>query len=170
MMDKEKRRMIRTLARDDFRSRYAVSQLGIFWAFFRPLMMACVYILVFSVIARSAPAGNDYPYAMWMLPGLIVWFAFSDSVSSGVTVLKGLPQAKPQEGGACQGKGHFAQGKGDPEHAAVRKAAAGYTQIGTGKHDPYAFLPAVGRRQPSSCYIIGQNGANVKRSGRKRTK
>ena len=50
--------------------------------------MACVYILVFSVIARSAPAGNDYPYAMWMLPGLIVWFAFSDSVSSGVTVLK----------------------------------------------------------------------------------
>ena len=77
-----------TLARNDFKSKYAVSQLGIFWAFFRPLMMACVYILVFSVIARSSPVGDQYPYALWMLPGLIVWFAFSDSVSSGTTALK----------------------------------------------------------------------------------
>lgn len=87
-MNKEKWRMTWTLARNDFKSKYAVSQLGIFWAFFRPVMMACVYILVFSVIARSAPVGNDVPYALWMLPGLIVWFAFSDSVSSGTTALK----------------------------------------------------------------------------------
>ena len=87
-MDRQKWRMTWTLARNDFRSRYAVSQLGIFWAFFRPVMMACVYILVFSVIARPAPVGDGVPYALWMLPGLIVWFAFSDSVSSGTTVLK----------------------------------------------------------------------------------
>ena len=85
---KQKWHMTWTLARNDFKSRYAVSQLGIFWAFFRPVMMACVYILVFSVIARSSPVGDDVPYALWMLPGLIVWFAFSDSVSSGTTVLK----------------------------------------------------------------------------------
>ncbi|MBQ6515014.1 MAG: ABC transporter permease [Clostridia bacterium] len=87
-MNKEKWRKIWTLARNDFKSKYAVSQLGIFWAFFRPVMMACVYILVFSVIARSTPVGNKYPYALWMLPGLIVWFAFSDSVSAGTTALK----------------------------------------------------------------------------------
>ena len=87
-MNKGKWRKIWTLARNDFKSRYALSQLGIFWAFFRPVMMAAVYILVFSVIARSAPVGDRVPYALWMLPGLIVWFAFSDSVSSGVTVLK----------------------------------------------------------------------------------
>ena len=84
-MDRQKWRKIWTLARNDFKSKYAVSQLGIFWAFFRPVMMACVYILVFSVIARSAPVGEGGPYSLWMLPGLIVWFAFSDSVSSGTT-------------------------------------------------------------------------------------
>ena len=86
-MNRQSWRMTWTLARNDFKSRYAVSQLGIFWAFFRPVMMAAVYILVFSVIARSAPL-EGYPYALWMLPGLIVWFVFSDSVSTGVTALK----------------------------------------------------------------------------------
>ena len=85
---KRRLRLVRTLARDDFKSRYANAQLGIFWAFFRPVVMAAVYILVFSVIARATPVGNQYPYALWMLPGLIVWFAFSDSVSSGVTTLR----------------------------------------------------------------------------------
>ena len=75
------------LAKNDFRSRYATSQLGLFWAFFRPIVMACVYIFVFSIIARAAPVGGVYPYSLWMLPGLIVWFVFSDSISSGVTTL-----------------------------------------------------------------------------------
>ena len=75
------------LAKNDFKSRYATSQLGMFWAFFRPIVMACVYIFVFSVIARATPVGGVYPYSLWMLPGLIVWFVFSDSVSAGVTTL-----------------------------------------------------------------------------------
>ena len=75
------------LARNDFKSKYASSQLGLVWAFFRPVVLACVYIFVFSVIGRTAPVGNVYPYALWMLPGLIVWFVFSDSVSSGCTAL-----------------------------------------------------------------------------------
>ena len=75
------------LAQNDFKSKYATSQLGLFWAFFRPIVMACVYIFVFSIIARAAPVGGIYPYSLWMLPGLIVWFVFQDSVSSGVTTL-----------------------------------------------------------------------------------
>ena len=75
------------LAKNDFKSRYATSQLGMFWAFFRPIVMACVYIFVFSIIARAAPVGGIYPYSLWMLPGLIVWFVFSDSISSGVSTL-----------------------------------------------------------------------------------
>ena len=80
-------RMIWALAKNDFKSKYATSQLGLFWAFFRPIVMAGVYIFVFSVIGRATPVGGVYPYALWMLPGLIVWFVFSDSVSSGVTTL-----------------------------------------------------------------------------------
>ncbi len=80
-------RQIWPLAKNDFKSRYSTSQLGMFWAFFRPIVMACVYILVFSLIARAAPVGGIYPYSLWMLPGLIVWFVFSESVSSGVNTL-----------------------------------------------------------------------------------
>lgn len=83
----ERWKLIKPLAFNDFRSRYASSQLGVFWAFFRPVVMACVYIFVFSVIARATPVGGIYPYSLWMLPGLIVWFAFSDSVASGVNTL-----------------------------------------------------------------------------------
>ena len=75
------------LAKNDFRSRYATSQLGMFWAFFRPIIMAGVYVFVFAVIARAAPIGGNYPYSLWMLPGLIVWFFFSESISSGVNTL-----------------------------------------------------------------------------------
>ena len=80
-------KLIWPLAKNDFKSRYATSQLGMFWAFFRPVVMACVYIFVFSLLARSTPVGGVYPYSLWMLPGLIVWFVFSDSVSSGVNTL-----------------------------------------------------------------------------------
>ena len=82
-----KLRLTWSLAKNDFKSKYANSQLGVFWAFLRPIVMAGVYIFVFSVIARSAPVSDLYPYAFWMLPGLIVWFVFSDSIMSGATTL-----------------------------------------------------------------------------------
>lgn len=84
---KRKARLIWALARNDFRSKYATSQLGIFWAFFRPVVTACVYILVFSLLTRSTPVGDGIPYALWMLPGLIVWFVFSEGLSTGTAAL-----------------------------------------------------------------------------------
>ena len=83
----KKIRLIWALAKNDFRSKYATSQLGIFWAFFRPVAMACVYIVVFSLLTRSTPVGEGVPYALWLLPGLIVWFVFSESISTGTNAL-----------------------------------------------------------------------------------
>lgn len=83
----ERLRLAWSLAKNDFKSRYASSQLGIFWAFFRPVVMAGVYIFVFSIVARATPV-SDVPYALWLLPGLILWFVFNEGVSSGTTALQ----------------------------------------------------------------------------------
>ncbi len=79
--------LILSLAGNDFKSKYASSQLGVAWAFIKPIVQACVYIFVFSIIARAAPAGNSYPYAFWLLPGMIAWFFFSDGAMSGANAL-----------------------------------------------------------------------------------
>lgn len=76
-----------SLAVNDFKSKYASSQFGIVWAFIKPIVQAAVYIFVFSIIARAAPKGDIYPYAFWLLPGMIVWFFFSDGVMSGANAL-----------------------------------------------------------------------------------
>lgn len=79
--------LIISLALNDFKSKYASSQLGILWAFFKPVVQACVYVFVFTIIARAAPANNQYPYAFWLLPGMIAWFFFSDGIMSGANAL-----------------------------------------------------------------------------------
>ncbi len=79
--------LVLSLAKNDFKSRYASSQLGVFWAFLRPIVMAGVYIFIFSVVARATPVSGIYPYAFWLLPGLIAWFVFSEGVSSGAVTL-----------------------------------------------------------------------------------
>lgn len=84
---KSKVKLTLSLAENDFKSKYASSQFGILWAFVKPVVQACVYIFVFSIIARAAPAGNSYPYAFWLLPGIIAWFFFSDGVLSGANAL-----------------------------------------------------------------------------------
>ena len=84
---KKKAHLIRVLAENDFKGKFASAQLGVFWAFFRPVVQACVYVFIFSYIARATPAAKDVPYALWLLPGLIVWFAFSDGVNAGAGAL-----------------------------------------------------------------------------------
>ena len=80
--------LIFSLSRNDFKSKYASSQLGIIWAFIKPVVQAAVYIFVFSFVARSgAPSGSPYPYAFWLLPGMIAWFYFSEGVTSGMNAL-----------------------------------------------------------------------------------
>lgn len=93
-MDSERRTQLKrrvdltlALAENDFKSKYAGSQLGILWAFVKPVVQACVYIFVFSIVARATPEGTSYPYAFWFLPGIVAWFFFSDGALSGARAL-----------------------------------------------------------------------------------
>ena len=85
--NREKLKLTWALAKNDFISKYASSQLGIFWAFFKPAIQACVYIFIFTFFMKARTSGNEYPYALWLLPGLIVWFFFSEAVTAGSTAL-----------------------------------------------------------------------------------
>lgn len=80
-------RLILNLSMSDFKAKYAGSQLGIVWAFVQPAVTALIYIFVFQVIGRAAPVEGSYPYSLWLLPGIIPWFYFSESVSSSTSSL-----------------------------------------------------------------------------------
>lgn len=80
-------KLVIRLAVSDFKAKYAGNQFGIIWAFIPPAVTALIYIFVFQVIGRAAPIANEYPYSLWLLPGLIPWFYFSESVSSSTNCL-----------------------------------------------------------------------------------
>ena len=75
------RRLIMSLAANDFKTKYAGSYFGIVWAFVQPVCTILVFWFVFQVGFRSADIG-DVPFILWFSSGLIPWFFFSDAWSS----------------------------------------------------------------------------------------
>ncbi|NVN99865.1 MAG: ABC transporter permease, partial [Geobacteraceae bacterium] len=76
-----RRGMILELAKQDFRSKYLGSYLGILWAFIHPTIYVTILWVVFQVGFKSQPAG-DVPFVLWMLCGIIPWFFFSECLNS----------------------------------------------------------------------------------------
>ncbi len=58
--------------------KYKSSFLGFLWSLLTPLMMMVVYTFVFSFIIRIKV---DYPFALFLLCGLLPWLFFANSVS-----------------------------------------------------------------------------------------
>ena len=69
--------MLFTLAKNDFKAKYAGSALGALWAFISPVITICIYWFVFQVAFRSAPVG-DVPYVLWLVSGIVPWFFISE--------------------------------------------------------------------------------------------
>lgn len=86
-----KKSMVGDLAKNDFKTKFAGSYLGIIWAFIQPIVTVFVYWFVFekalNVGSQSTKAGIEVPYVLWLVAGLVPWFYFSDTVSSGTTSL-----------------------------------------------------------------------------------
>ena len=82
------KRKIFALAKNDLKSRYAGSYLGIFWSYFMPLVSILVYWFVFEKGFRAVPPADvSAPYIVWFMTGLIPWFYFSEAWSSSTNVL-----------------------------------------------------------------------------------
>ncbi len=87
----QNRKLIRQLARNDFKTRYAGSVFGIIWAFIQPLVTVLVYWFVFGRLGSGPVAsrtGEVYPFVLWLIAGLVPWFFFQDALSGGTGAMQ----------------------------------------------------------------------------------
>lgn len=82
----EQRKLIFSLSKNDLKTRFSGSYLGIFWAFVQPVVTVLVYWFVFQVGLKN---GNiqGYPYVLWLVAGLVPWFFFSEAWGIGTNAL-----------------------------------------------------------------------------------
>lgn len=73
------RQLMWNLSKNDFKTKYAGSYLGIFWAFVQPIVTVLIYWFVFQVGFRSAPIDN-FPFVLWLVAGIVPWFFFSEAL------------------------------------------------------------------------------------------
>lgn len=87
----QNRRLIWKLAKNDFKTRFAGSYLGIVWAFVQPVVTILVYWIVFekglNAKAEMLADGTEAPYVLWLTAGIVPWFYFSEALSNGTTAL-----------------------------------------------------------------------------------
>lgn len=82
----QNRALILNLAKNDFKTKYAGSYLGIFWAFVQPIVTVVVYWFVFQVGLRSGNM-HEYPFVLWLVAGLVPWFFFQEALFGGTNAL-----------------------------------------------------------------------------------
>ena len=78
-----RRSLVFLLAINGVKLRYRNSMLGFFWTFLEPLLMLSVLYFVFSTIMKSDV--ENYP--LYILSGLIIWYAFSRATNMGLSIL-----------------------------------------------------------------------------------
>jgi teichoic acid transport system permease protein len=85
------RRLIWKLSKNDFKTRYAGSYLGIIWAFVQPVITILVYWLVFekgfSAKAEMFKSGVEVPFVVYLTSGIVPWFFFSEAVNNATNAL-----------------------------------------------------------------------------------
>ena len=87
----ENRKLILNLAKDDFKKKFAGSNLGILWAFVQPVITVLLYWFVFekglNAKASNLRTGIEVPFVLWLMAGLVPWFYFQDAWNNGTGVL-----------------------------------------------------------------------------------
>lgn len=83
-----KRKMVLDLAKADFRKRFVGSYFGVVWMFVQPLVTIAIYALIFGWGFKSPPPVPNVSYTMWLIPGIVPWFFFSESVNSQTGILQ----------------------------------------------------------------------------------
>ena len=83
----QNRRLIWKLSKNDFKTKYAGSYLGVIWAFIQPIVTILVYWVVFEVVFRSRGqllgGGIKVPFVLYLTAGIVPWLYFSEALMSG---------------------------------------------------------------------------------------
>ncbi len=85
------RTLIFKLSKNDFKTKYAGSYLGMIWAFIQPIVTIMVYWFVFEKGLKAggvlSKEGIELPFAIWLSAGLIPWFFFSEALNNATNAL-----------------------------------------------------------------------------------
>ena len=85
------RKLLLNLAKNDFKTKYAGSYLGIIWAFVQPIITVLLYWFVFEKALNAGSQftkeGIEVPYVLWLVAGLVPWFFFQDALNGGTSAL-----------------------------------------------------------------------------------
>ncbi len=83
----QNRELIWKLSKNDFRSKYAGSYMGIVWILVQPVVTVLVYWFVFTIGGRAPTEDGSYPFVLWLIVGIVPWFFFSDALGQGTGAL-----------------------------------------------------------------------------------
>jgi hypothetical protein len=81
------RSLIWNLARNDFKTKYAGSYLGIIWAFINPVITILIYWFVFQYGLKAGSPIKDTSFIYWLMSGLIPWFFFQDALMNSTNCM-----------------------------------------------------------------------------------
>jgi teichoic acid transport system permease protein len=87
----DSRKLIQSLALNDFKTQFAGSYLGVVWALVQPIVTVLVYWFVFQVGLRNgnitSADGKVVPFVLWLMAGLVPWFYYQDALNGGTSCL-----------------------------------------------------------------------------------
>ena len=81
------RSLIWSLAKNDFKTKYTGSYLGIIWALIQPIVTLFVYWIVFEFGLKAGSPKEGVPFILWFSVGLVPWFFFSDAINNAMNSL-----------------------------------------------------------------------------------
>jgi len=76
-----KRKLIWDLSKADFKKRFVGSYFGIVWMFVQPMVTVLIYFFIFQVGFKSVPPVPGVPYVLWLIPGIVPWFFYSEALN-----------------------------------------------------------------------------------------
>jgi len=55
--------------------------------FVQPLVTVLIYFMIFQLGFKSVPPVPGVPYVLWLVPGIVPWFFFSEAMNAGTNCL-----------------------------------------------------------------------------------